>query len=109
MVILNSDGTLLFRDYSKVNFSVQQLQQKCPGFGFSVELIDAAASFKQRSHSQILFMRPSVFMQCQFDKFQVFIDECHRDVLVAGAAPLIEKLKLSERLFATTGTSLSKE
>jgi reverse gyrase len=42
IVVLNSDEVLLYRDYSKVNFIVQQLQQKYMGFNFSVELIDAA-------------------------------------------------------------------
>jgi hypothetical protein len=75
-----------------------------------VELIDAPTQFKQRSQSQILFMQPSLFLQCQLNcEFFVFSDECHRTLLVNDAAPLIQKLKLSQRLFATTGTSLTKE
>lgn len=40
---------------------------------------------------------------------QVFVDECHRDLLAVDAAPLIKKLRLSQKLFATTGTALLKE
>lgn len=49
VIVLNSDATLLFRDYQKVNSIVQQLQQRYSGFNFSVEQIDVATSFKQKT------------------------------------------------------------
>ena len=50
IVVLNSDKTLLFRDYSRVNFITTLLKEK-HGFDFSVELIDKKSTFKLLKHS----------------------------------------------------------
>jgi hypothetical protein len=40
------------------------------------------------------------------DRFSVFIDEFHRDLLADNAAPLISKMREAVQLVATTGTPL---
>jgi hypothetical protein len=51
VVILNSDSTLLYRDYSKVNAMVDFLKEKHKGFGFSVKFVENPDIFQSRSFS----------------------------------------------------------
>jgi hypothetical protein len=55
-------------------------------------------------------MSPYIFNQCTINGYSnVFLDECDKNLLVEGAVSLINNLRKSKKIFATTGAPLTKE
>jgi type I site-specific restriction endonuclease len=54
-------------------------------------------------------MEPKTFMKSTFDTFDVFIDECHRDLLnySEDTASLIKHMRKADQIVAATGTPLT--
>jgi hypothetical protein len=49
--VLNSDPTLLYRDYSKVNTTVDFLKQKQRGLGITVKFMEDSDIFEAKNSS----------------------------------------------------------